>query len=55
MKRYRVSFRNGAGKTVRLVVEADSEADAILAAKQKLRRDHPRFADVSAMAVRTED
>ena len=55
MRRYRVAFRNSAGKVIRVTVQADSEADAILAAKQKLRRDHPRFVDVSAQAIATED
>ena len=55
MRRYRVTFQNGAGKQVRLVVQADSEPDAILAAKQQLRRDHPRFVIVSSAAARTED
>jgi hypothetical protein len=54
-RRYRVVFRNAKGERAEFIVHAVSEADALLAAKQQLKRTRPQFVSVASAAVPTEE
>lgn len=55
MRRYRVVMQNSKGQRFELVVQADSEADALLAAKQQMRKVGNKDTMVSSRAIATED
>lgn len=45
MRTYRVVYVDSGGRKHTETVRADSEADALLAAKQLIRRQHPRMVE----------